>query len=521
MFRATILIALTSLLSSASPALAQVCPLNGTLRNKLVCLIPQVYGPYGFGAGGSQPSSASVLYTGDGHAAHFSNDFLASFSPINEAVGIQVSQLPLASPSSAITFTYDPALKTFSPSTEESLGPIIGERATTVGRYKLFLGFSYQYFDFNSIDGHDLNKIPTILQHQPFPCPNGVCTPPVIHPCPVQTALKGSKYDGDPCFVRDYIQTSNSIDLKVHQYTIYVTFGITQHLDFSAAIPVLNVRMGVTSNATIVPNSVAPSVLNTPGSFWHVFNNVTTATNQSNPALVAKCAGQIPCLNASFSDSGSAAGVGDIVLRGKYTVHQWERAGVAVGVDVRLPTGDETNFLGSGAVGVKPFGVFSYTARVSPHAVVGYEVNGDSTLAGKNIVQVPGEIPTAKGSLPNRFLYIVGAEVHFVKRVTGVFDIYGQRLFSTPQLVPEPYTDYGHCSGPTNAAGVRCAVYTSGTTHPDIATRSNDINITDASLGLKVRLYKQLVATGNVLIKLDDSGLRATAVPLVGLSYSF
>jgi hypothetical protein len=38
---------------------------------------------------------------------------------------------------------------------------------------------------------------------------------------------------------------------------------------------------------------------------------------------------------------------------------------------------------------------------------------------------------------------------------------------------------------------------------------------------LKVRLVKHLVATGNVLFKLNDSGLRANVVPLAGISYSF
>ncbi len=33
----------------AGNASAQTCPLNGTLSNKLVCVIPQVYGPFGFG----------------------------------------------------------------------------------------------------------------------------------------------------------------------------------------------------------------------------------------------------------------------------------------------------------------------------------------------------------------------------------------------------------------------------------------------------------------------------------------
>jgi hypothetical protein len=492
----------------AGSASGQTCPLNGTSNNKLVCLIPQVYGPFGF-AKSTNPSQ-SVLFTGDKHEAHFASDFLTAFAPINEAVGIQVSQLPIASPSSGINFVYDPSLKTFAPSTDESLGPILGDRASTIGAGKLFLGFSYQYFNFSTIDGKDMSSIPTVLQHQPF-----TPRPPLIPACPVQTALTGSQYAGDPCFVRDYIQTTNNINLTAHQYTIYLTFGITSHLDFSAAIPLLNVQMKVTSQATIVANSASPAAVNAPGNVWHSFN-------PTNPVLTSQCASQVACLNATFSDSGDAVGIGDVILRGKYTVYKGERLGVAGGLDVRLPSGDESNFLGSGATGVKPFGVISYRARVTPHAEVGYEVNGDSRLAGTNIVAGPaGTTPVAKGSLPNRFLYIVGADVRVTKRLTGAFDIYGQRLFGSPELVSRTYTDYGSCSGPTNGAAVDCAVYAPGRTHPDVAQKTADINITNASLGLKYRAFARLVLTGNVLLKLDEGGLRSRAIPLVGVSYTF
>ncbi|MGH9455156.1 MAG: transporter, partial [Terriglobia bacterium] len=432
--------------------------------------------------------------------------------PINEAVGIQASQLPIASPSSGITFVYDPSLKTFAPSTDESLGPIVGDRASTIGKHKLFLGFSYQYFNFDTIDGQSMSNIPTVLQHQPFPVPN----PQGLPSCDNQTGLTTANgYAGDPCFVRDYIQTSNNIDLTIHQYTVYVTYGITNRLDFSAAIPILNVQMAVSSHATIVPNTVAPSSVGAPGNVWHSFN-------PTNPALASQCASQVPCLDATFSDSGSAAGIGDVVLRGKYTVYNGERFGVAGGVDVRLPTGDELNFLGSGATGVKPFGVVSYRARISPHAEAGYEWNGDSTLAGTNIVPAPtGTMPTDKGKLPNRFIYIVGADVRVVRRLTAAFDIYGQRLFGSPELVSQSYTGLGNCAGPTDPTGAACGTYTPGTSHPDIAQRTADINITDASLGLKYRLAGRLVLTGNVLLNLDNGGLRAKAVPLVGVSYTF
>jgi hypothetical protein len=94
-------------------------------------------------------------------------------------------------------------------------------------------------------------------------------------------------------------------------------------------------------------------------------------------------------------------------------------------------------------------------------------------------------------------------------------------LFNSPELFSQPYTDLGNCSGPTDPTGATCGTYTPGTTHPDIAQRTTDVNLTEASLGLKYRIAGRLVATGNVLLKLDSGGLRSNAIPLVGLSYTF
>ena len=464
-----------------------ICPLNGTASTKLVCVIPQTFGPFGVGSGAGAPLLANQ------HQAHFEGDFLSSFGPINEAVGIQVSQLPIASPSSGITFTYDPALKTFAPSTEESLGPILGERASTIGRNKLYVAFSFQYFNFNSIDGQNTSNIPAVLQHRFFPG-NPASPLGFLRPCPDQNGLTGG-FANNTCFVRDYIQTTNNIDLTVHQYTLYATYGITRHLDVSVAVPILDVGMRVNSNATIVQNSFGPG---------------NSAFHQFNPAVVTSCT-TTPCVNGSFSSVGTATGIGDVDLRAKYEVYQGEHFGFATGVDVRLPTGDEQNLLGSGAVGVRPFGVVSYSARVSPHAEIGYELNGKSILAGDFVAA-----PTTKGGLPDRVVYIVGADAAIMKRLTASFDIYGQRLFDVPQLFSSPYTDLGKCSD------IDCTTLTPGTTHPDIGVRPRaDYSITNASVGLKYRPFGHLVLTGNVLIKLDDGGLRSSAVPLVGVSYSF
>ena len=72
--------------------------------------------------------------------------------------------MPLASPSSGVILVYDPTLKTLVAGTD-SLGPILGERAETVGRHHLFIGFSYQFFNFDKIDGVNLNNFPAVITH--------------------------------------------------------------------------------------------------------------------------------------------------------------------------------------------------------------------------------------------------------------------------------------------------------------------------------------------------------------------
>jgi hypothetical protein len=295
------------------------------------------------------------------------------------------------------------------------------------------------------------------------------------------------------------------VDLTESQFAFYATYGLTSKLDFSVAVPFLNINMNVRSQATIVSNSVAPPIANFPNGNFHQFN----------PATVPSCAGTPAgqsCLTAQFSDSGSASGIGDVVFRGKYEAYKGEHLGFAVGVDVRTPTGDEENYLGSGATGVKPFGVVSYRARISPHLEVGYEINGKSLLAGDFV----GTPTNTKGSLPDRFVYIAGADAGINKRLSASFDIIGSRFIGAPQLSASTFTDLGRCSD------IACTTLSPGTTHPDIVVNPNtDYNETNASIGLKFRPFGNFIVTGNVLVQLDDAGLRSRAVPLVGVSYSF
>ena len=116
--------------------------------DKLICLIPQVYGANGLVLANSVP------------LGHFQDNFVgSSLSPLNSAIGIQSALLPIASPSSGITFYWDPIAKLFAPY-NDSFGPILGERGDTIGKHKVALAFDYQYFDFDSLDGLDTHCCP-------------------------------------------------------------------------------------------------------------------------------------------------------------------------------------------------------------------------------------------------------------------------------------------------------------------------------------------------------------------------
>jgi hypothetical protein len=472
---------------SASSFAQGVC---SSPSNKLVCVLPQLYSTSG---GVNLPNAA--------HKAHFDTDFEQNAAALNAAVGTELTSLRLASPASGLIFTFDKAAGIVRPTTE-SFGPILGERAETIGRHRLFVAATYQYFPFSSLDGINLKHVPAVYRHADTLNPDGTHRQPTDPASP-----------GDPGVELEYITTSNRIDLKVHEVTFYATYGLTSRVDVSVAIPVLNVRMGATSNATIV-RTADTIVQPVPASAYQANPNSFLGRLYASTGPAANCAQTLTCsgyfhyfsesdpagsLNATFASAKTATGIGDVVFRAKATVLKRERAAVAIGADLRVPTGDENNFLGSGATGFKPFVAASYRARISPHVNLGYEVNGTSVLAGN---ATTGE----KRGLPNQFFYSAGVDTKVTRKLTAAVDLLGQRLSDAPRVVQGSFVDV------------------QGNTHPDIAQTTStraSFTMNDLAIGAKYELASKLLLTGNIQIKLDDGGLRAKVSPLIGLSYTF
>jgi hypothetical protein len=495
--RATIIALLGVVLGCATAFAQGPCPANSA---KLACVIPLEYGS---GQNGEPFSAAGQgVFANQGHEGHFNNSISTLLGPLTKEIGRQANLLPLASPSSGVILTYDPSLKTFVTSTN-SLGPILGERAETVGRHRLFVGFSYQFFDFDKIDNVNLHNFPVVLPHAPDSDDN---TPPGGPTNTCSSAIDSPKNRGGCAFVRDLILTSNSIDLKVNQYTTYVTFGLTRNVDLSLVIPIENVRMKLTSNDNIVlgtdgtPASVSDS--GTPGlHFDHLWGN---CANYPTPGVASASALDPTCLNHVFPDPTGLAQGGS------------QSANSASGIgDLGFPTGDALNYLGSGSYGVRPFAIFSYRARVSPHVLVGYEWNSDSITSGDLISRT-------KGSVPSDFVYSAGVDASVTKWLTGSFDIIGQRLFGTETLsvISQPFLapcDPGLCTANPTPPTVN---------HDTLVPPKTDVssNITNASMGIKFRPWpnvSHLVVTANVLVRLDDGGLHSKPVPLIGVGYTF
>jgi hypothetical protein len=417
-------------------------------KPSLGCLIPNVYGPNG------------LVLPNAFHEAHFENDFLANFTPLNNAIATELTLLPTASPASGFTYTFERGSGVYTRSAQ-SFGPILSERGETIGRGKVFFSFTYQNFSFNSLDGIDLNNIPAVFKH---------------------ARQVGAPYEND------FITTANSLDVSVSQVTGFATVGITNRLDLSVAVPILRTHVAVRSDATI--HRIAP-----PDPVFgqaHYFD-----ANDPNGSV-----------KKSFRDSGNAAGVGDVTLRLKDTLVRAEHASLALATDLRLPTGDERNFLGSGTYGVRPFLIASVTAgRVTPHLNIGYQINGKSVLAG--------DISDGtKGHLPNNFFYTVGADVGVNKRLTLAFDLLGQRVFNaTSVLLDQPFA--------ASAQEQPEPGVTPQGSYQQITNRQLSFNMVSGSAGFKAQLGSKTLLTTNLVFGLNNNGLHARVVPLVGLSHTF
>jgi hypothetical protein len=165
---------------------------------------------------------------------------------------------------------------------------------------------------------------------------------------------------------------------------------------------------------------------------------------------------------------------------------------------LRVPSGDEEDLLGTGAMGVKPFAALSLLyGRFSPHLNVAYQWNGSSVLGG--------DVSTgSKEDLPDQFSYAIGADYGLNERVSLAADLLGRHIIDSPRLVSRAFV----AQGPFGSQSF-----------DDISFQHESFSAIDGATGVKVNIGRRMLINFNLRFKLSDNGLGDRVTPLIGFEF--
>lgn len=363
---------------------------------------------------------------------------------VSAQIGLQLANVPLGSSGGGLTYGFDSTLGTFSRTTE-TFGPAYAERAATVGADRYAVGVNYVHRSYTALDGLDL--------------PNGDIRFNLFH----ERLTPASYVEGD------VVQVGVRMRLTSDAAVFHARYGVTDNFDVGMSLPVVRVRMDLVYRARILDfatGTVSPST--------HLFGNGSKTQD--------------------FNASGDASGLGDIVLRGRYSFASRGAPGVAAGLDLRLPSGDADNMLGTGATQTRFFFIASGRGRVSPHVNLGYTVS------------------SGNAAVPNEVTYASGVELGASPRVTLLFDVFGQTS-SDALRVQNRATVHTFRQGPT--APIERTTLTSVAVSPSTLTSGM------GAVGAKINVWRNALVSANVLVPIAHAGLRSRASFVAGFDYTF
>jgi hypothetical protein len=431
-------------MGSASPAAAQDTGLAGLLLRFFSPDNPVVL----------QPNLANPAQS---HDAHFRIQPAAQdvLRQINTGIATQLSTFPIGSSSAGFTYTFDEGLGVYNRSTQ-SFGPVFAERPQTAGKGKFTLGVNHQRNNWDSLDGKDLEAgdLQLFLTHED---------------------TNDNANSLDLWFEGDIIKANLRVSLETNTTVLFANYGVTERFDLSVAVPYQDISLSASIDTEV--------------------ERLATGTD---PFVVHQFDAQGSTKN-TYLESGTASGLGDLLIRGKYNFVRDAPVNLAAFVDLRLPTGDEDELLGSGATQTR----LSLVAgggpgRFSPRASLGYTFSsGGSDFTGE---------------LPNELYYSAGFDVVPHPRVTVTADFIGRTLIDGQRLVDEDRTfNFRFRTDPT----VRT------TTRQEVSSVTDNVSLLLGSAGVKVNPFGNLLLVGNVLFKLGSNGLQDDITPVFGIGYTF
>lgn len=387
---------------------------------------------------------------------------------LNRLIASNVSSFPLSSTSAGIQ-RFD--FSTGQPvAVRGSLGPIFAETGRTLGKGKLHTGMNYSYLDLAKFRGMRTENIGFNFTHEDVD-PEGL---------------------GNSVQESDVINIVLDLHVSANIFAFYATYGLTEHLDVSVALPVLNISME--GNAKAVINSFSLAQI---GIALHHFGE--DGADSDEPVL------------EYIENYGEASpmGIGDLALRLKYAFLNKPGGDLAALLDVRLPTGDKHNFYGTGATNVRLSGIASKQfGDFTPHLNMGYEYRGADFDS-------------------DELEFAAGFDQKIVRSLTFALDILGEFDLNTAEALSFEYSeepivivDEIKQWNPKTDKLEKVGTRTRTIDQTNVPERDND-NILNAAIGLRYAPVDNAILLGNILLPLNDGGLRSDIAYTIGFSINF
>jgi hypothetical protein len=393
------------------------------------------------------------------HTNHFVPDFdlrVRTPQQINSTIVSQLPTFPVGTSSGGFTYTFDTASGTFS-RRSESFGPAFAERALTIGRQRFSFGMNYQRGSYDRLAGRDLHNgdLKFYIRH------NDCCPATAAGTSPLEPPFEG-----------DVVAAALSVDLTTNIVAFFGDFGVTDNLDVGVAVPIVSVDLGASVTTTILRLATEGS---TPP--IHGWNEAGSAEKV-------------------ISSQGSATGLGDILVRAKYNFLRRGPGGLAAALDLRLPTGEVEELLGTGATQAKFFLIGSTTVgAVNPHFNFGYTVSGEGPKNQTDEVN-----------------FATGLDLSATDRLTLSADVIGRTLRDAGRFVDTDSTFQFRtvAGGPLQSR-----------TFTELALEDGNLNLMLGAAGFKYNPTGNLLVSVNLLFPLSKSGLHDRITPVIGFDYAF
>jgi hypothetical protein len=447
----------------------------------------------------NRTATASPNVPGGIHEPHFLVGESLARAPreMNLSLGAQVLSFPLSSSSGGFSYATDPTTGEATPAST-TFGPAFAERALTIGKGKFNIGFSFQSTSYDSFEGVDLEGGGLAFTREHSDC------------CPVLVD-RTAPTNLTPDFEKDLLRTRLSLEIESRATAIFANYGVSDRFDVGLAIPFVNVDMTARVDAEVLRTG---SRLLTP--LIHSFDGAGAPTG-------------------TFVESGSSNGLGDILLRAKYNFARSTTGAFAAAVDLRLPTGDKDELLGTGATQLLPFFVYSGEYGIfSPHVNIGYTFSSGESSAAAVAIDVdptthqvdtldpnnPNGLEVLRDldfdlSVPNEFNYTFGFAVAAGPRVTVGFDLRGRTLLDVSRFEQRDitFTNRGPSSLPTENFVAENDF--------SVLDETGNLNLALGIVGAKINVAKTLLLNISVLFPLTDNGLKSKVTPVIGFDYVF